>query len=278
MTRYYAFFDAEYTCYMDSDRNFDRKHSSEVLSVGLVIADRNFKVVKTYYSPICPIYNKKLTPYCRELTGLTQKEIDHAPSWEEVFRRLIQILQEYPVKEIAVWGNDNQTLTADLERNHRSVSKKHKKLVSMIKDVTRRMTAKVFGTGITVSLADMKYVCDMEHKTAHNALEDAKDLYRIVKACMKDTYNKGRAEKLYTYIQERDEYHRHRRFRHPDRHIEVVEDRKLREASLDYIRVLKEIYGQKNDKIPPQVLAMCDDVRSLAGMTAFDCPKLEEEK
>ena len=63
MTRYYAFFDAEYTCYMDSDRNFDRKHSSEVLSVGLVIADRNFKVVKTYYSPICPIYNKKLTPY-----------------------------------------------------------------------------------------------------------------------------------------------------------------------------------------------------------------------
>ena len=27
MTRYYAFFDAEYTCYMDSDRNFDRNYS-----------------------------------------------------------------------------------------------------------------------------------------------------------------------------------------------------------------------------------------------------------
>ena len=80
---YYACFDAEYTCFMEQDAFFDREHSGELLSVGLVICDKNFNLVRTYYSPIHPIYNTKLTGYCKELTGLTQKEIDDAPSYEE---------------------------------------------------------------------------------------------------------------------------------------------------------------------------------------------------
>ena len=60
---------------------------------GLVLCDKSFNLVRTYYSPIHPIYNARLTGYCKELTGLTQKEIDEAPSYEAVFQEVYLLLQ-----------------------------------------------------------------------------------------------------------------------------------------------------------------------------------------
>lgn len=275
--RYYAFFDAEYTCYMDNDRDFDRSHSNEVLSVGLVISDRSFHLVETFYSPVRPVYNPRLTRYCKSLTGLTQEEIDHAPSWEEVFEEMYRLLQEYPVKEILVWGSDAKTLTDDLEKNHFRPLKKPRVFIGMVRDVTKRLTARVFGNGMTVSLADMKYVCNMEHHTAHNALEDAMDLYRIAKACVEESYSEKRAEKLYSYIQERNTYHQFRRFKHPEKFGQPAADREMKQASLDYIKVVREVYSRQKQEIPTEILAFMDDVRSLVGMSSVECPKLEED-
>ncbi|MBQ9155235.1 MAG: exonuclease domain-containing protein [Eubacterium sp.] len=274
--KYLAFFDAEYTCYMDSDRGFDRRHSSEVISVGLVITDRHFNVAATYYSPIRPHYNPRLTGYCKSLTGLTQREIDEAPDYEQVFTRMTEIFQDYPVREILVWGNDHKTLEDDAMRNHRSISKRHRKIINQVSDLTRRLTSRVFGTGTTVSLADMKYICDMDHYTAHNAFEDAMDLYQVTKCCMQDTYNKEKAKKLFDYIHDRNTYHQYRRFKYPDKKIDIISDKKLKKISQDYIGILKATYGGSDQKVPPEILAICDDVRSLAAMGSVDLPKLDE--
>lgn len=275
--KYYAFFDAEYTCYMDSDRGFDRKHSSEVLSVGLVITDKQFNVAATYYSPIRPHYNPKLTGYCRKLTGLTQKEIDEAPSYETVFQKIDELLQEYPVKELFVWGNDNRTLLDDAERNHRMVSKRTRKIINKVKDLTKRLTMRVFDAGMTVSLSDMKYICDMDHCTAHNAFDDAMDLYQVTRCCVQGTYNKQKAKRLFDYIHERNTYHQYRRFKYPDKKVSVISDKKLKQKTKEYITVLKEVYSNNTVLLTPELRALCDDVRSLAAMCSEDCPKLEEE-
>ena len=95
---------------MEKDTFFDKEHGGELLSMGLVLCDKSFNLVRTYYSPIHPIYNARLTGYCKELTGLTQKEIDEAPSYEAVFQEIYLLLQEYPVKEIFTWGNDAHTI------------------------------------------------------------------------------------------------------------------------------------------------------------------------
>ena len=85
------------------------------------------------------------------------------------------------MKEIFTWGNDAHTIRHDIEKNHRFVAKRFRKIAGQLQDITRRLTKRVYGKGITLSLSDMKYICGMEHHTAHNALEDAKDLYRITR-------------------------------------------------------------------------------------------------
>lgn len=279
--KYYAFFDAEYTCYMDSDVSFDRNHSSEVISVGLVICDKDFNLVKTFYAPIRPIYNWRLTRYCKSLTGLTQKEIDGAHSYDEVFQKMYILLQEYPVREIFTWGNDASTLCRDVEKNHKCVSRKHKKIINKLRDITKKLTKRVFGKGIMLSLSDMKYICDMGHKTEHNALSDARDLYLITKKCVQETYNKEKACKLQQYIERRDTYHQHRRFKHPlpsdkSKSRDGKQKKQFQEMSMEYIRLLKEQFRDDDGKIPSSILALCDDIRSLSGKQPMDCPKLEE--
>ncbi|MCI5503542.1 MAG: 3'-5' exonuclease [Anaerobutyricum sp.] len=279
--KYYAFFDAEYTCYMESDVSFDRSHGSEVISVGLVICDKNFNLVKTYYSPIRPIYNSRLTRYCKSLTGLTQREIDEAPSYDEVFQSLYMILQEYPVREIFTWGNDANTLSNDVEKNHKSVSRKHKKVINKLRDLTKKLTKRVFGRGIVLSLSDMKFICDMEHRTEHNALSDARDLYLITKKCVQGTYNKDKALSLQRYIERRDEYHQNRRFKRTPLHEYMVvrteqEKKQFQNMSFQYISMLKRYFEDEQGNIPSAILALCDDIRSLNGKQAVECPKLEE--
>lgn len=276
---YYAFFDAEYTCFMEKDTFFDREHSGELLSVGLVLCDKSFNIVRTYYSPIHPYYNTKLTGYCRELTGLTQKEIDEAPSYEAVFQELYLLLQEYPVKEIFTWGNDAHTIWHDIEKNHKFVARRFRKIASLLQDITKRLTHKIYGKGITISLSDMKYICGMDRHTAHNALEDAKDLYRITRCCLQGKHNPERAKKLETYIHNRDIYHQNKRFKKTLPFVETdkssLSERMLKDISMQYIAVLKNVYEQEDGSCPPEILALCDDIRSLLGMESQDCPKLE---
>lgn len=291
---YYAFFDAEYTCFMEKDTFFDKEHGGELLSMGLVLCDKSFNLVRTYYSPIHPIYNARLTGYCKELTGLTQKEIDEAPSYEAVFQEVYLLLQEYPVKEIFTWGNDAHTIRHDIEKNHRFVAKRFRKIAGQLQDITRRLTKRVYGKGITLSLSDMKYICGMEHHTAHNALEDAKDLYRITRCCLQEKYDKEKAARLEQYIHSRDVYHQYKRFKKPpvvpdaqkpaqpgERAGEKKEtgetaERMLKEISMQYIDALKDCYRRADGTCLPEILALCDDIRSLVGMEARDCPKLEE--
>ncbi len=279
-TEYYAFFDAEYTCYMKEDRNFDKKHNSEVLSVGLVITDKKFRIKKTFYSAIRPKYNPILTGYCKALTGLTQREVDRAPNYETVFQKMSKLLAKYPVKEIFVWGSDRSTLEDDIVKNHTSVASNHKKIVHKITDITKRLTFHVYGRGITVGLADMKYICDLKREVGHNALSDAKDLYYVSKIIMEKKYNKEKAENLQRYLKNRDNYHKYRRFKKTFIEEEGVhvgaskqEEKAFRKLTENYIKKLKENLSEQ-DRENPSVKALCDDLRVLADMEIKDFPRL----
>ncbi len=277
--RYYAFFDAEYTCFMNYDRRFDRNHSNEVISVGLVIADQDYDFVEEFYTPVCPKYNPVLTRYCKELTGLTQEEINGAPSFEQAFQRIDKILQTYHIHTVYVWGNDRVTLEDNLRKNHPHISKKYRRVIGKVTDITRKLTVKIFGYRMSVSLADMKFVCDMEHVISHNALDDARDLYLITKTIMTGRYRKTKAGQLEEYISLRDTYHRYRRFRKlwPLDENPRKKSPAFKAASEKYIKELKEFYAGEDGVIPAPILGICDDIRNLSGMDARDCPRLIEK-
>ncbi len=292
---YHGFFDAEYTCYMESDHFFDKKHSGELLSVGVIICDKNYNFVQSYYSPVRPIYNRRLTGYCKSLTGLTQAEIDAAPSYDEVFQKLVELFQEYPVRELYTWGNDAHTLFHDIEQNHKNVARKYKRVAGLLRDITKQLTRRVFGKGMSLSLSDMKYICGMEPDTVHNAKADAMDLYRVTKSCLQETYDKERAKKVEDFILKREIYHQYRRFKKtaglktdPGPGTQKKKksggkngdgkEKNFRDISDKYIRELKTYFRDAEGNVPTEILALCDDVRILAGKQSRECPKLEKEK
>lgn len=277
--KYHAFLDAEYTCFMNYDRKFDRNHSNEVISVGLIIADHNYNYVEEFYTPVCPKYNPVLTRYCKELTGLSQEEIDGAPTFEQAFGKIEKILQKYRINILYVWGSDRVTLEDNLRRNHPFIAKRYRRLVGRVTDITKKLTVKVFGYRMSLSLADMKYICDMDHVISHNALDDARDLYLITRAVMTNRCRKARVEQLEKYISRRDTYHRYRRFRKlwPLDEQPRKKSPSFKAASDKYIKQLKAFYTREGENVPAPILAICDDIRNLSGMDARDCPKLIEK-
>ncbi|MBQ2003576.1 MAG: hypothetical protein II239_00960, partial [Peptococcaceae bacterium] len=88
---YLCFADFEYTCGgMTGDIPFDAAYGQEILSIGLVIADRETgEPVDTFYRTVRPDHNQCLTGFCKSLTGLTQQEIDDSDNFETVMKETV---------------------------------------------------------------------------------------------------------------------------------------------------------------------------------------------
>lgn len=66
--------DVEATCY--PDRIFPQGETQEIIEVGIAVVDmRTRKIVDNHSLPIKPMFSK-VSPFCTELTGWTQEELD----------------------------------------------------------------------------------------------------------------------------------------------------------------------------------------------------------
>ena len=54
------------------------------------------------------------------------------------------------------------------------------------------------------------------------------------------------------------------------------EKKQFQNMSFQYISMLKRYFEDEQGNIPSAILALCDDIRSLNGKQAVECPKLEE--
>lgn len=63
------------------------QYSNRIISVGLIREDG-----KAFYSLVNP--HKKITPFIAKLTGITQEDVDNAPSADEVFSKLYDFCTE----------------------------------------------------------------------------------------------------------------------------------------------------------------------------------------
>ena len=59
----------------------------------------------------------------RELTGITEKDLSHAPSYEKVMEQVGKKLDEHEVEHIFVWGPDKIVIQRDLVEYREMISK-----------------------------------------------------------------------------------------------------------------------------------------------------------
>lgn len=94
MFRFLCILDFEATC--DRDKSFTPSHEIiEFPSVLLELVDGRYQVVSEFQEFCRPIYNIKLTPFCKELTGITQEQVSKGADFPDVLKRHQAWLDQY---------------------------------------------------------------------------------------------------------------------------------------------------------------------------------------
>ncbi|NJN61126.1 MAG: exonuclease domain-containing protein [Coleofasciculaceae cyanobacterium RL_1_1] len=101
--RYILVIDLEATCC--DDRSISRRQM-EIIEIGAVILDlRDRRVISEFQRFVRPVRHPQLTPYCHQLTTITQADVDTAPTFPLVLQEMLTWLatQPHPVR-FASWG------------------------------------------------------------------------------------------------------------------------------------------------------------------------------
>ena len=170
-------FDLEATC-IENNKNY----TQETIEIGAI--DNNGKEFNSF---IKPIINPKLTEYCKELTTITQKDVDNAKTFNLVILDFIKYIDG---ATILSWGAyDRKQLIQDLKLYNMY---EYCDLISSnfinLKDYYKSVTGfKAKGTRKVMSKLGLTF-----DGTQHRAIDDARNLQKIyfyLENIKKDTTN-----------------------------------------------------------------------------------------
>ena len=106
---YIACVDLEATC--DDSPSFNRREM-EIIEFGCTLLNPEYKVVGTFNSFVRPTINPILTEFCKELTTITQEQVDSADTWDVVAPQIGQFFANMTVGHDEVWAS-----WGDFDRN-----------------------------------------------------------------------------------------------------------------------------------------------------------------
>ncbi len=250
-----AFLDAEYL-----SARYKKSSIEDVISIGVVITNPEHEELDRFYSTVQLTRGHKLPPLITELTGLTNEELEFAPSYEEVMTALIGLIKKWQVGKICVWGGDKNNFQRDFESRNldKPLKRSVAKFISTFENIQKPVSLDITGgLDANLSLADMKTICGLGGYVAHNALNDAEDMLACIRIIETDQmmYDGVKAAE---YKRFRGEYVKNRSFDDPEMDEDYIIDSKLGEQFLEEIRAK----GFADD---PKTKAFMDDLEFLLG-------------
>jgi inhibitor of KinA sporulation pathway (predicted exonuclease) len=163
--------DVEATCWKKGV--FSRK--KETIEIGAVrlLPDRDHSQWPEFQTFVKPRRLPRLSSFCRELTGITQQDVDAAPSFPEALRQFLEWSQPLEQVVLATWSHyDLWQLDLDLEAHGLP------KLAVPFLDV-KKLAARLVGSK---SFADTARAlgADDDAMPRHRAIADAHRTARIL--------------------------------------------------------------------------------------------------
>ncbi len=250
-----AFLDAEYL-----SMRFKKSSIEDVISIGVVITNPEHEELDRFYSTVQLTRGHKLPPLITELTGLTNEELEDAPTYEDVMTELIAMIKKWQVGKICVWGGDKNNFQRDFESRNldKPLKRAVAKFISTFENIQKEVSLDITGgLDANLSLADMKTICGLGGYVAHNALNDAEDMLECIRIIETDQM-KYDGVKAAEYKKFRGEYVKNRSFDDPEMDEDYIIDSKLGEQFLEEIKAK----GFDDD---PKTKAFMDDLEFLLG-------------
>lgn len=165
--------DFEATC----DRNGEiPREDKEIIEIGAVAVDsKTLKVFGEFQAFIKPSVNPVLTDFCKELTSITQEDVDAANGFKEVANSLYRFCFLHGIDWWGSWGNYdfNQLKQDSVLHNHPNpLPWEHFNLKQAFSD--RQKLKRRLGLGGAIQLAELSF-----DGTAHRGIDDAKNIARL---------------------------------------------------------------------------------------------------
>ena len=188
----FGILDLEMTCdgrqegakFIDDGR---MKHAQrEIISVGFIVADKNFSVKENFQSFVKPARNSSLTEYCKNLTRITQAEVDGGKLCNEVFGDIVKICKKFSVEIILTFDNFDKAAVLNSARFCKMADEPYENMyviAQKILDVKPIILSAVNNDNKKrLSLSKISQILQIENDAAkHNALNDALLLCKICK-------------------------------------------------------------------------------------------------
>lgn len=172
--QYFLVLDLEATC---SDCQEISRQEMEIIEIGAVILEAdNLNTISEFQTFIKPVRNPLLTDFCKQLTSITQLQVDNAPNYAEAIDEFKQWLYQYPNFVFGSWGDyDRKQIEQDCQFNQVSypIASEHinlKKLFSHNQKLNRR-----YGMAEALKLVGIEL-----QGTHHRGIDDAKNIAKLM--------------------------------------------------------------------------------------------------
>ena len=170
MNRPYLVVDLEATC--DQPESFPRDES-EIIEIGAVLVDAATLEPKGEFQTfVRPIWHATLTPFCTQLTSITQEQVAHAPMLRAALATLGRWLPG-PVT-LASWGAyDKNQLRRETDRKRVKLPWDSQHL--NIKEAFGKRTGGAMGVGQALRRLGLRF-----EGTPHRGIDDARNIVRLL--------------------------------------------------------------------------------------------------
>lgn len=167
--------DFESTC---SDDGSLPRNESEIIEIGAVAVDgQTLEPIGEFQAFIKPKLHPKLTDFCKELTSITQEDVDTAEEFEEVANSLFRFAFLHGVEWWGSWGKyDFNKLNEDVALNNyhsHPLPWEHFNVKEAFSD--RQKLKRRLGLSGALKLAGLTF-----DGTAHRGIDDAKNIVRLL--------------------------------------------------------------------------------------------------
>jgi 3'-5' exoribonuclease 1 len=172
--RDYLVIDLEATC---DDGGQVPKREMEIIEIGAVLVDcESFEPIAEFQSFVRPVRHPKLTPFCTQLTSITQAEVDAAPRFPAVLGALREFVEEHGRPLFCSWGNYDRgqfELDAKFHGLKLPFGSDHLNVKQAFSDTLG--TSKRFG--MAGALRELGFPLEGTH---HRGIDDARNIARIL--------------------------------------------------------------------------------------------------
>lgn len=176
----YLIIDFEATCWTkdtDEGRRRTNRNENEIIEIGAVIVDDDFQVVSSIGIFVKPVFNPELSDFCKELTTITQNDVDNAEKLPFAWSKLVDFVKETADKEMSdlvfcSWGHyDRHQLKRDFKRHNMLFPFKYH--VSLKHDFADRRHKRL-GVSGALKLLGLNF-----DGTQHRGIDDARNIAKI---------------------------------------------------------------------------------------------------